>query len=208
MGKKVIILGGGIGGMSAAHELAERGFDVEVYERQEIPGGKARSIPVLESIDDRGSQGTQGPSIAEWRRMRGHELGPNDKAPWLPGEHGFRFFPGFYKHIVDTMDRIPYRQGKVSDNLVKTTQLLLAREGGDEMALPSRFPQTPQDIKSSFDAVLKMLSDEIGVSLNEMQLFGGRVWQIATSSHERRLDEYEKIGWWDFIEGLARFRRL
>ncbi|MCA9420892.1 MAG: NAD(P)/FAD-dependent oxidoreductase, partial [Nitrospira sp.] len=36
MSKKVIILGGGIGGMSAAHELAERGFDVEVFERQEI----------------------------------------------------------------------------------------------------------------------------------------------------------------------------
>lgn len=200
MGKKVIILGGGIGGMSAAHELAERGFEVEVYERQEIPGGKARSIPVLESIDDRGSQGTHGPAIAKWRRMRGHELGPNDKTPWLPGEHGFRFFPGFYKHIVDTMDRIPYGQGKVSDNLVKTTQLLLAREGADEMVLPSRFPQTPQDMKSSINAVLKVLSDEIGVSLLEMQFFGGRVWQIATSSHERRLDEYEKIGWWDFIE--------
>ncbi|WP_312741952.1 hydroxysqualene dehydroxylase [Candidatus Nitrospira neomarina] len=200
MGKKVIILGGGIGGMSAAHELAERGFEVEVYERQEIPGGKARSIPVLESIDDRGSQGTHGPAIAKWRRMRGHELGPNEKTPWLPGEHGFRFFPGFYKHIVDTMDRIPYGEGKVSDNLVKTTQLLLAREGADEMVLPSRFPQTPQDIKSSINAVLKVLSDEIGVSLQEMQLFGGRVWQIATSSHERRLDEYEKIGWWDFIQ--------
>ncbi|MCA9498968.1 MAG: NAD(P)-binding protein, partial [Nitrospira sp.] len=44
--KKVIILGGGVGGMSAAHELIERGFEVEVYARQNIPGGKARSIPV------------------------------------------------------------------------------------------------------------------------------------------------------------------
>ena len=43
---KVIILGGGIGGLSAAHELVKRKFDVEVYEYHEIPGGKARSIPV------------------------------------------------------------------------------------------------------------------------------------------------------------------
>jgi 15-cis-phytoene desaturase len=30
--KKVIILGGGVAGMSAAHELIERGFEVSVYE--------------------------------------------------------------------------------------------------------------------------------------------------------------------------------
>ena len=42
MGNKVVILGGGVAGMSAAHELIERGFEVEVFERQLIPGGKAR----------------------------------------------------------------------------------------------------------------------------------------------------------------------
>ena len=43
--KKVIILGGGVAGMSAAHELIERGFEVEVYERNpSYMGGKARSI--------------------------------------------------------------------------------------------------------------------------------------------------------------------
>ena len=29
--------------------------------------------------------------------------------------------------------------------------------------------------------------------------FGERIWQILTSCSERRLDEYERIGWWDFI---------
>jgi len=46
---KVIILGGGVAGMSAAHELIERGFDVQVFERKiRLPGGKARSVPVPE----------------------------------------------------------------------------------------------------------------------------------------------------------------
>ncbi len=78
----VAILGGGVAGLSAAHELAERGFEVHVYERKPVLGGKARSIPVPDSARD-------------------------GRKP-LPGEHGFRFFPGFYKHVTDTMRRIPY----------------------------------------------------------------------------------------------------
>jgi len=40
----VAVLGGGVAGLSAAHELVERGFDVTVYEAALGPGGKARSI--------------------------------------------------------------------------------------------------------------------------------------------------------------------
>jgi uncharacterized protein with NAD-binding domain and iron-sulfur cluster len=92
MPKTVAILGGGVAGLSAAHELAERGFHVRVYERKPVLGGKARSIPVPNS-------GTGGRAD-------------------LPGEHGFRFFPGFYKHVTDTMRRIPYgAHGNTFDNL-------------------------------------------------------------------------------------------
>src|SRR5688500_12389576 len=92
-GRRVAILGGGMAGLAAAHELAERGFEVTVYERKAL-GGKARSIPV---------PGTATPG----RRP-------------LPGEHGFRFFPGFYHHIPDTMARIPFgtNENGVFDNLV------------------------------------------------------------------------------------------
>jgi uncharacterized protein with NAD-binding domain and iron-sulfur cluster len=74
---KVIIAGGGVAGMSAAHELIERGFEVEIYEKQpKYVGGKARSTDVPDSS------------------------GPGKKP--LPGEHGFRFFPGFYRHITNS----------------------------------------------------------------------------------------------------------
>src|ERR1700681_2089809 len=104
MQQTVAVLGGGVAGLSAAHELAERGFQVRVYERKPVLGGKARSIPVP------GSAG-------------------NGRMP-LPGEHGFRFFPGFYKHVTDTMRRTPYGvQGNTFDNLTVATRILLARAG-------------------------------------------------------------------------------
>ena len=67
--KRVAVLGGGVGGLSAAHELAERGYEVRVYEKNAIVGGKARSVVIEGSGLD----------------------GRRD----LPAEHGFRFFPGF-----------------------------------------------------------------------------------------------------------------
>ncbi len=44
-GRDVAVLGGGMAGLAAAHELVERGFRVTVYEPT-ASGGKARSIPV------------------------------------------------------------------------------------------------------------------------------------------------------------------
>ena len=48
MPTRVVVLGGGVAGMSAAHELIERGFEVVVLERSDLAGGKARSIPVVD----------------------------------------------------------------------------------------------------------------------------------------------------------------
>ena len=52
---KVIILGGGVAGMSAAHELIERGFEVQVFERKiRLPGERQEAslflIKMQESI--------------------------------------------------------------------------------------------------------------------------------------------------------------
>ena len=77
----VIVIGGGVGGLTAAHELAERGFDVRVYEARPDWGGKARS----QAVPGTGNGGRKD----------------------LPGEHGFRFYPRFYTHVIDTMKRIP-----------------------------------------------------------------------------------------------------
>src|ERR1700757_4022329 len=133
MPSRVIVLGGGVGGMSAAHELVERGFEVVVLERGELPGGKARSIPVVDDGED-----TSGHQLA------GGAVGPIEHR--LPGEHGFRFFPGFYKHVVDTMRRIPSFDGrKVADHLVPTTRVGITQYGMPMFRIPTRFPKNPPD---------------------------------------------------------------
>ena len=171
MPQTVAILGGGVAGLSAAHELAERGFQVSVYERKPVLGGKARSIPVPNT-------------------------GGNGRQP-LPGEHGFRFFPGFYKHVTDTMRRIPYgAHGNAFDNLSVATRILLARSGKTEITWLARFPTNLDD----FRAFLTELFTPFGVPPNELDFFISRLLIVATSCLERRLTQFENIAWWDFIQ--------
>ena len=44
--QRVIVIGAGIGGLTAAAELAARGLNVTVVEAQATPGGKLRQVPV------------------------------------------------------------------------------------------------------------------------------------------------------------------
>jgi uncharacterized protein with NAD-binding domain and iron-sulfur cluster len=186
--KTVIILGGGIGGLSAAHELSERGFSVRVLERRDVPGGKARSVVV--------------PSTVPVQNVGAVHLG-RLSAPLrrdLPGEHGFRFFPRFYKHIIDTMARTPYRGARsAADNLIDTTGTVFARFGRRPLQLPTTTPSTVPEMFTLVSDLGSLLGPEHGIPPEEVAFFAERIWQILTSCSERRLNEYEKIGWWDFI---------
>lgn len=200
MAEKVVILGGGIGGMSAAHELIERGFEVEIYERQIIAGGKARSIPVLEGEDDHGSKETHIKALEKWLSIDGPTIPLGAKRPWLPGEHGFRFFPNFYKHITHTMGRTPfYDKGTCLDNLVATTQVLVAQFDKPGIIVPERFPRNLKEVSNALKTVLYALSDRNEIAYDDVEHFIGCMWRIITSCKERRFDEYERIGWWEFI---------
>lgn len=46
MGQKVVVIGGGMGGLAAAARLAARGIDVTVVEKEAQVGGKARRVEV------------------------------------------------------------------------------------------------------------------------------------------------------------------
>jgi hypothetical protein len=60
-------------------------------------------------------------------RNQRRQIGVNGRQP-LPGEHGFRLFPGFYKPVTDAMRRIPCGDhGKTFDKLTVATRILLEK---------------------------------------------------------------------------------
>jgi uncharacterized protein with NAD-binding domain and iron-sulfur cluster len=189
----VIVLGGGVAGLTAAHELCERGFAVRVFETADVPGGKSRSVVV--------------PSTAPRQNVGSVHLG-RLAAPArrdLPGEHGFRFFPRFYKHVVDTMERIPYRGSRtVADNLVDTQATTFARFGRPGFTLPTTIATTLPEIHSAVRDLGTVLGPGLGIAPEDLSFFGERIWQILTSCAERRQEEYEKTGWWSFIGAAER----
>ncbi|MFK0153122.1 FAD-dependent oxidoreductase [Streptomyces sp. NPDC090493] len=180
-GKRVAVLGGGVSGLSAAHELAERGYEVTVYEYYDALGGKARSMDV---------PGT----------------GTGGRRP-LPGEHGFRFFPGFYRNLPDTMRRIPFpgNANGVHGNLRNGTEELFARDSGrPDLHFPLRrvtTPPAPGDLTPSWirDQVLSVLDLGTRLPAQEAAYFADRLLVHLTSCDARREDQWEKVAWWDFI---------
>jgi uncharacterized protein with NAD-binding domain and iron-sulfur cluster len=176
----VAILGGGVAGLTAAHELAERNFKVTVFERRGVLGGKARSA---------------------WKpfRLQGQTLA-------LPTEHGFRFFPGFYRHLPDTMQRIPLPNGDpVAGGLVQTTRIEIAQAGRRDIVVPASLPLTPAPLSLSLAAILgNLFQGNPGLTPGDLYHFSDRLFTLLRSCDSRRLEEYERQMWWRFVDADRR----
>src|SRR4051812_17258683 len=165
MAVRVAVLGGGVAGLTAAHELIERGFDVVVLEARDIAGGKARSLPVPGS-------GTDG------RRD-------------LPAEHGFRFFPGFYRHLPDTMSRIPSPPGTVRDRLTAATRILLAQAGGrNELVAGANLPESLEDLAVLSRFLLDAMT-ALDIPAEDHAWLVDRLLTLLTSCDERRYEQWD-----------------
>lgn len=178
---RVAVLGGGVAGLTAAHELIERGFSVDVYESKAL-GGRARSFGV--------------PGSARGGRMP------------LPGEHGFRAFFGFYHHVPDTMRRIPFGDNAngVWDNLVAATDQRSPRTGGRPDA--TFFGVFPHPLEATTpDGMQRLLMEGIGrhhIPFDEGAYFANRMQVFLSSSDERRYGQWENVSWWDFVGAASR----
>ena len=175
MTERVAVLGGGVAGLTAAHELAERGFAVTVYEARDRLGGKARSLPVPGSGVD----------------------GRSD----LPAEHGFRFFPGFYRHVPDTMRRIG-----VDSHLVGAERILLAQgDGKNELITAAHLPESLEDFAVLARFLLEAATG-LGVPPQDTAWFLDRLLTLLTSCDERRLGQWELQSWWRYVDADNRSR--
>ncbi len=171
--KTVAVLGGGIGGLSAAHELARRGYDVTIYEASNEVGGKARS-----------------------QFVRG--TGTNGRKD-LPGEHGFRFFPSFYRHVIATMRDIGVPEGTVADRLKLSRQMAMAEEHASYVF----FRHPPETSKDFFDIVttIRKFFEQTDVPEEDVARFAHKMLGYMVSCDERRLAINERQSFWEFLEG-------
>ncbi|RDI65807.1 hydroxysqualene dehydroxylase [Nocardia pseudobrasiliensis] len=183
---RVAVLGAGIGGLTAAHELAERGFEVTVFDRKEL-GGKSRTIGV--------------PGSAAGGRAA------------LPGEHGARGFTSFYHHVHDTMHRIPVpgNANGVYDNLVPFSVGDPRYPRTDN--LPDGFPLmfgfyfdprellTPQGWQR---VLVEMFTRGRAIPVPEAIYLASRLVAYLTSCEERRFGQWENVAWWDFVGAATR----
>jgi uncharacterized protein with NAD-binding domain and iron-sulfur cluster len=185
--RRVAVLGGGVAGLTAAHELAERGFQVTVYERRAF-GGKARSFGV--------------PGTARGGRRA------------LPGEHGARFIPGLYANLPDTMRRIPFGKGGTTyDNVVVATQDSYARSGGRPEWTLSFAPGNSRGwtVEQLRDFLIASLDVAGHLPAHEVAFFVDRVLLFMASCDARRYGQWERMSWWDYVaaDGFSEdYRRL
>ena len=137
----------------------------------------------------------------------------------VPGEHGFRYFPGFYRHLFDTMRRTPVLQRgddrfgaavrTVFDNLVSTeaTWLVVTKDRTNDAGEVEKyerlvnFPRRPPQSVQQTLTLLESFVRELGYSAQDVSRLTTKLFQYMTSSTERREGEFEDLTWWDFIEG-------
>ncbi|KUI30524.1 twin-arginine translocation pathway signal protein [Mycobacterium sp. IS-1496] len=174
-GMSVAVFGAGIAGLTAAHELVDRGYTVTVYERKAL-GGKARSIPV-----------------------------PNSGTTPLPAEHGFRFFPGFYRNVTDTMRRIPFPGNSHGtwQNLTRATSYLHSGLNRADLTVPLPFPlptlPNPVTPKAFIESVTTVFQTLYRLPLWEAAYAAQKLAVYVTSCDERKLGQWENMTWEDYI---------
>ena len=173
---RVAIYGGGIGGLSAAHELAKCGshFEIDVYEAGQCIGGKAASQYI---------EGTAEPGRRD-----------------LPGEHGFRFFPAFYYHLDRTMAEIPCGVGRhVSDNLVGSESFAIARNGRRPAVAQRRVRDDVDTVAGAVELLYAWYSQEaLGLSSADLTNLVYSVTKFMMSSEVRRARQYDRLSWYEF----------
>jgi hypothetical protein len=122
---------------------------------------------------------------------------------YLPGEHGFRFFPSYYRHLFSTMVETPILDDegrptgrRVFDNLVPSSFYGIAAQGR-RIRFLRRAPSTrPVDMLQE----AKELGSS-GYPPKDMLQFTLRIWRYMCTCSGRRKADFEKVSWWEYLEG-------
>ena len=203
----VAVFGAGIAGLTAAHELAERGFGVRVYEPTLDPRSLGKPDGLVVRIG--GMAATQYPTLRPFPRPDGTESSA-DAPTGAIGEHGFRFFPAYYLHLWDMLQRIPVYDQRhdvatakvtprtVYDNVQRViTQAVTALDGLPSLVLPRETPRSIAELHGVFNEIR-----QLGFTQSDISTFLGRILRFLVTSPERRAKELEDVSAYEFFVGV------
>lgn len=166
----VAVLGAGIAGLTAAQALAERGFDVTVYEARadERDGGGHPPVKLGGLAASQYAKAAPGHGhCAELRPFPGRPGTYPVPGGAIAGEHGFRFFPAYYLHTWDLFNRIPIYHRSLSpdgsqrwtptsrtvlDNVRRVVTQGTTVNGKPSLVFPARNPGTRPKWSASEDS--------------------------------------------------------
>jgi hypothetical protein len=216
----VAVLGAGIAGLTAAQELAERGFVVTVYEAQHderngLGSQPAGTYPPVKLGGLAASQystvGSRDGSRAELRPFPGRRGRPRTPGRAVAGEHGFRFFPAYYLHIWDMFQRIPVYQRTatasgtpcwtptsrtVYDNVRRVITQGTTVDGKPSLVFPRELPRSPAESLGILNQIASL-----GFTAGDVAIFLSRLLRYLVTSPLRRARELQNISSYDFFVG-------
>jgi uncharacterized protein with NAD-binding domain and iron-sulfur cluster len=229
-GVTVAVFGAGIAGLTAAHELAERGFVVTVYEPKDDerpetafpPGGRPpvklggmAASQWARAADSSAQHNVENRQV--YRRFPGRAP-TSDEPGMLPGEHGFRFFPAYYLHVWDTMQRIPTYEPQVRqvvdqsgtaavttawvptartvyDNVQRViTQGTTTPSGVPNIVFAREAPWTLAELASQMEAI-----GLLGFDHADLAKFGQRLARYLATGPVRRRRDMERMSAYDYM---------
>ena len=212
----VAVLGAGIAGLTAAHELVERGFDVTVYEpRADERNGTGGGYPTVKLGGLAASQyarvGPPNGTYAQLRPFPGKLGRPPVPHGGVAGEHGFRFFPAYYLHTWDLFNRIPLYEWSttatgnmswvptsrtVMDNVRRVVTQGTTVDGKPSLVFPRESPRSLAEFLSSTSQL-----ESLGYSAPDVQTLMGRFMQYLITSPIRRAIELQNLSAYDYFVG-------
>lgn len=145
----------------------------------------------------------------------------------LPGEHGYRFFPAFYRHLFDTMKRTPIyfeepvspeqrARGAAGDAFGTpraATRLVPSGRTAYDNLVEAEYHSIEQDDHKISQAlprrrppsavglyeIVTQAQKELGFSTADLVRSGVKMLQYLTAHPDRRAGQYEEMSWSQFI---------